>query len=250
VQGFMSTETQPTLAAASINCAVVYPVTAITGMRRVESQYLRSRQTMRTPATGGLMSAMITGTVDATRIEVANGLGFGEGWNRPGRGRGAGLRKAPASISRLRDSHWHSVRAREASSRGKAWATYGSSPRSVESRRSIARSRKWAAQQCGVVWELRKGERTRAARSSILKKRPAQARIDALPHARNTVAQRVLDRDNGAWRHRRLERLVIGSNVWAIAGTASQSFAGRFCARNCGFAAHACSEGGRILHGF
>jgi hypothetical protein len=30
------------------------------------------------------MSAMITGTVDATRIEVANGRGFGEGWNRPG----------------------------------------------------------------------------------------------------------------------------------------------------------------------
>jgi hypothetical protein len=42
----------------------------------------------------------------------------------------------------------------------------------------------------------------------------------------------------------------IGSNVWAIAGTASQSFAGRFSARNCGFAAHACSEGGGILHGF
>jgi hypothetical protein len=61
VQGFRSTETHPTLAAASINSAFVYPVTAITGMRRVESQYLRSWQTARTAATGGRTRSKFSG---------------------------------------------------------------------------------------------------------------------------------------------------------------------------------------------
>jgi hypothetical protein len=61
VQGFRSTETHPTLAAASINSAFVYPVTAITGMRRAESQYLRSWQTARTAATGGRTRSKFSG---------------------------------------------------------------------------------------------------------------------------------------------------------------------------------------------